>query len=269
VSVIDESSDTRLEFSDVELRGSWERRRAAIQEMKGRLNGGQFELAAQLDRVGASPSFEGHLRATGVDLGVGMRPLGYLVPVLAGPQAKVDGKLDLNLYVRGQGNSAELVRKTLVGQGSVAIDPIQFDGSRIVAELASLVALPPQGRVGSVRSQFAIGDGRISSDNLTLSIAEVPITMAGWTDFDGRIDYRIRQEGLSSKLSREARDLLGDLPIDLDDLVNLQVQGTLDALVVTMDGVPLGGGPHPDIGRQADRKRLRELGRRLRDRVLK
>jgi hypothetical protein len=267
VLVLDEPSATRLEFDGVEGGGTWEPGRAAIRELHGRLNGGRFDLVAQLDRGPDAPAFEGELRAEGVVLGVGMNALGYLVPILSGARASLDGRLDLDLYVRSRGSSAREIRETLTGQGTIALDPIRLDDSRIVAELATLVPLPAAGRVGSVRSDFAIGGQRVASKNLTLTVAQMPIVLSGCTDFQGRLDYRVKAEDLSGHLSAEARGLLADLPIDLDSLMALRVQGTVTAPELTLDGVSLAG---RDPARRADdRARIREFTRRLRDRLLR
>jgi hypothetical protein len=271
VLVLDEPSATRLEFDGVEGRGTWEPSRAAIRELHGRLNGGTFDLVAQLDRGPDAPTLEGELRAEGVDLGVGMNALGYLVPILSGTRASLDGRLDLDLYLRGRGGSAREIRESLTGQGTIALDPVRLDDSRIVAELATLVPLPPAGRIGSVKSDFAIGGQRVSSKNLTLTVAHLPIVLSGSTDFGGRLDYRVKAEDLSGHLSAEARGILSDLPIDLDDLMALRVQGTVTAPELTLDGVSLAGGPSGgDPARRAgDRARIREFTRRLRDRLLR
>jgi hypothetical protein len=270
ILVLDEPSATRLEFDGVEGRGIWESRRAQVQELHGRLNGGRFDLVAQLERGVAAPAFEGELRAEGVGLGVGMSVLGYLVPVLSGTSGSLDGRLDLDLYLRGRGATTREIQETLSGQGTISLDPIRLDGSQILAELATLVPLPPEGRVGSVRSDFAIGGQRVASKNLSLTVARVPIVLSGMTDFQGRLDYRVKAEGLSSRLAAETKGILAELPIDLDDLMALRLQGTVASPQLTLDGVSLAGGPGRDPAHRADdRARLRELTRRLRDRILR
>jgi AsmA protein len=273
VTVIDVPTRTRLEFHDLEGRAVSEGRNATIQELRGTLNGGTFEVTAQLDRSSIAPWFEGHLRAQGIALGRGMNALGYLVPVLASRSGNPDGTLDINLYLRGQGATRARLRETILGNGSVSLDPIHLDGSRLLDALAAVVDVPPQRRIGSVKSDFVIKQGRIQSDDLTVSITKVPIVLAGWTDFDGTVNYRIRGESLIERLPGKARDLLADLSIDARDLSTLRIQGAVDAPRVTVGGVALGASPAgggeetPSPG--DDRQRLRELGRRLRDQILR
>jgi AsmA protein len=276
VLVIDEPTGTRLEFRDVEGNATWQNHRATIHELHGTLNGGTFDLSAQLDGSTVSPSYEGQLRARRVELCGGMNALGYLVPVVAGTsdrvEDKVDGRLDVNLYLRGQGLTCEAIRTSLIGHGTLSLDPIRLDGSRMLAGLAGLVELPVQGCVGSVKTDVEIKRGRISTENLTLNVAKVPIVLSGWTDFDGRLDYRLKSDGLTGKLPANARNFLSELAIEPNRLAAARIRGTLDEFSVTIDGVPLdpSGGVGADPSRRGeDRQRLRTLGKRLRDRMLR
>jgi len=61
-----------------------------------------------------------------------MTALAYLVPVLAGAPASVDGKLALDLYLRGEGASRAALRRSVVGQGKVTLDRSELDGSRLL-----------------------------------------------------------------------------------------------------------------------------------------
>jgi hypothetical protein len=275
VLVIDEPTGTRLELDDVEGHATWQNRRATIHELKGSLNGGTFALSAQLDGSTPTPSYEGQLRARGVELNRGMNALGYLVPVVAGTSDRTDdqtdGRLDVNLYLRGLGLTADGIRSSLIGHGALCLDPVRFDGSKMLVELAGLVGLPIQGCVGSAKSDVEIKQGRISTENLTLNVGKMPIVLAGWTDFDGRLDYRLRSDALADKLQSSARNFLSELAIEPSRLGVVRVQGTLDDLLITMDGVPLNtdGGIGGPVRRVDDRQRLRNLGRRLRDRILR
>jgi AsmA protein len=195
------------------------------------------------------------------------------MPVLASRSGNLDGTLDINLYLRGQGATRRRLRETIVGNGSVSVDPIHLKGSRLLDELAAVVEVPPQRRIGAVKSDFVIKQGRIASDDLTVSITKVPIVLSGWTDFDGTVNYRMRGESLIERLPGKARDLLADLSNEARNLATLRVEGAVDAPKVTMGGVPLSQSPAD--GREEtpppsdDRQRLRELGRRLRDQILR
>jgi uncharacterized protein involved in outer membrane biogenesis len=273
VTIIDEPSETRLELAGVEGHATLQGRQASLHALRGTLNGGPFELAASIDRTHAEPSFEGKFHAHRVAVNEGSNLLPYLVPVLSGTSEadSADARLALSVYVRGQGKSREALRRSLVGQGSIGLDPVVLEGSRLLTEVDHLIDLPSQVLAGSVKSDFVIKNGRVSTENLTLNIGDLPIVLAGWTDFDGVLDYRVRPEALTSRLPGKAREFLSDLSIDLNDISALHVTGTLDAMQVSFDeGAAELAGRRGDPGRRGDdRVKLRNIGRRLKDRLLR
>jgi hypothetical protein len=267
LSVVDEPTGTLLEFTQVEGQGTWRRDRTTAHDLHGRLNGGRFLLEADVERGLSSPMFEGELHTRNVELGRGMHVLRYVVPILGGPSVDLAGRLDLNLYLRGQGDSSEELTRSLVGRGAVRIDPITLEGSRVLAELGQVFHLPQGARVGAVGGDFEITGGRVGSQNLRLEAGTLPIVLDGWTDFSGRVDYRVRARGLSHALSSELRAALEDLPLGVDDVLDLRLRGEPGHLELTLDGLPLTARPD---GRPPDQKdRLREAARRLRDRLLR
>jgi AsmA protein len=268
IIVVDEPSGTRLDFDQIDAHGSWEPGRTAIEALNGRLNGGEMQLAAQLVRSSGPPLYEGQVRCQAVPLNGSMGALAWLVPVLARTQSSVDGRLNLDIYLRAEGRTAEERRNSLVGRGNLVLEAVSVDGDRVIGDLTRALNLPSRASIGSIQSTFAIGEGKITSDPLTLQVGQIPITMAGWTDFDGHVDYRVAQEGLTRRLPQEARKVLAELPIDLDQLVGMRLQGTLGDLTISLDGPP--DGTDPNGPRQTDeRARLKQLGRRLRQRLLK
>jgi len=272
VTVIDHPSGSRLDFRGIEGRGTWAETLVKLHELRGTLNGGTFRLAAELDRASPGPRFGGQVEARGAALGEGMKALGYLVPVLSGAPSALGGKLDLDMQLEGRGTSRDAILGSLIGHGAIRLDPIALDRSKLLAELSSMLEVAPSGRVGSVRSDFVIRDRRVRTDNLTVSIGRTPVVMTGWTDFDRRLDYRIQVDRLAQRLPPQAREILADLEIDLKNLSILNVCGTLDALKVTVEKRPMalrrGVAPNPNR-RFDDRRRLQELSRRLRDRILR
>jgi AsmA protein len=267
VWVIDEPSRTRLNFTQIEGRGTCKGPLARVDELRGILNGGPFELAGQLDRSGPEASFEGQIRLRQAALCEGMSALGYVVPVLAGLPAQLDGKLSLDIYVQGRGRTHDAVLRSLVGHGRVSLDPIALDGSQLLAGIGTLLEQEPQRRVGAIRSDMTIKGGRVATDNLTLDVARTPIVLVGWTDFGGQVNYRLRTDRISQKLPTKAKALLSDLSVDLRDLADIKIQGTLNSLAITVDGVAVPGPNGEPVRRLDDRERLREVGRRLLDRV--
>lgn len=267
VLVVDEPSGTRLEFAEVEGQGSIRERLVSVTELRGFVNGGGVRFAAQLDRGGTALLFEGQIRARDVSLGEGTMALEYLVPVLAGADSSLGGKLSLDLYLRGRGDARAMLRESLVGHGSATLDPIQLEGSKFLTEIGSLVELPDDRRVGSVRSDVTIKGGRITTENLMIEVGKLPIALSGWTDFDGRVDYRLRPDRLADRLPERAKELLTDLTNEVDELNGVTFRGTLDAPVVSLDGAASSGAGVDASQRPEERPKLRRLGRRLRDRI--
>jgi AsmA protein len=234
------------------------------------VNGGPFAFTAHFDRTAGPPNFEGQFRASDVALEQGMSVLRYLVPVLAGAPGQLQGKLDMDVYLRGQGQTRESLEKTLVGHGSIALDPIQLAGTPLMEEIARVVEIPAQETIGSIRSAFVIQDGRITTDRLALTAARVPILVSGWTDFGGRMNYQVKVDGLVDKVPEKARQFLNGLDLDLGKLTQLTLSGSVDAVEIKLN--------RPSAGRRStveqilsndDRERLKVLGRRLREKVLR
>ena len=267
VTVIDEPTRTRLQLLGVEGKATCKGPIAFIPELTGTINGGTFALAARLDRSEAEPRFEGQIKVRDVDLDEGMHALSYLVPALAGNSARSDGTLSLDLYLRGQGDTRENLCRSLVGHGQVILDPVMLDGSQLLDQVGRVVDLPPDGRAGSIHSSLTVKDGRIASDDLTLDVAQVPLVLSGWTDFDGRIDYRLRSDRMADRLPARAREFLSELSVRFEEVADVRVKGTVDALEISLDGVVLSQAPGSSAPGGDDGAKFREFGRRLRDRI--
>ena len=152
----------------------------------------------------------------------------------------------------------------------IALNPITLDGAPLVTELSKFADLSTSRRVGSIRTDFVLRDRRITTDHFTMNIAALPITMSGWTDLDGRLDYHMKIQGLNDRLPDRARRLLGDLKVDVGSLTTLTLRGTLNQMVVQLNGVPIDGSVFHDVKLNRDeREKLKLLGRQLRDKLLR
>jgi hypothetical protein len=266
IRLVDDSTGNRLELLDVQAKGTWGRRLVSIEEMRGTINGGTFALAARLDRDPVGPRFEAEVRAAGVEIDRGLPVLGLFVPVVAGATDGVGGKFDLILALKGQGATRAEVRRSLRGHGSVALDPVDLEGSRFLAELNVLGDWPKESRIGSVTTDFQVDRGRITTDDLTIRASRFPFVLGGWTDFDGRFDYSAKVDRIAAKLPKEAKGWLADLKVNFDQLAGLRMRGSIDHVEVTVHGHPLTGDPdQPDD----ERARFRETARRIRDRFFR
>lgn len=267
-TLIDETSQTRLHMRNVEGDGIRSDRKLVVKNLRGMLNGGAFNFVGQMDRTDGVPTVEGRFQADDVVLDDGMSALRYAVPVLAGAPLNLKGHVDSDIYLQGRGATWDALSSSLVGHGVITISPVDLAGAPLVAELSKIADLNRQGRVASIRSDFGIKDRRITTDHFTLNIGRVPITLAGWTGFDGQLDYRVNLKSLSDRLPDTARQILGDLNVDFDKLTTLWVKGNVNKMVVLIDGIPLDQSLVRKVGlKREDREKLRVLGRQFLDKL--
>ncbi len=270
LSVIDEPTGTRLELTELNAHGTWQRHHAGIEQLSGQLNGGPVNLTADLERGTGCPMFEGELTARQIEVGDGARLLSCLLPMLAGQgrTAALKGKLDLDLYLRGQGDTCDDLAQSLEGQGMLRFDPVRLADAGLLAELAKALSLPRDARLAAVHGPFSIGKRRIVTQGLVCDIGSLPVTLDGWTDFESHFfDYRVRSEALAGMIVPELKEILPDLPATVDEALDLRLRRGEGPLQITAGGLPIGTDAS---GRPlSSRDRLRDLARRLRDRMLR
>ena len=269
VVLVDEPTDTELTFSAVEGEGNWEGEGAFVANLSGQLNQGPFQLTAHLDRSKEQPSFEGEFRASDVVLDDGMGVLRYFVPVLAGAPGELQGRLAMDVYLRGVGRTKEALCESLVGQGNLAMDPINLAGTPLLTEFSRYAERSPAEKMASIRSDFVIETGRISTKHLELMLGRVPMTVSGWTHLDGRLDYQVKIERFSDRLEEQARRFLSGLDIDLKSLTRLRLSGSVDHVAITLNPGAGGRPPLENLLTPEDRDRLRVLGRQFKDKLLR
>jgi AsmA protein len=198
-----------------------------------------------------------------------MSVLRYLVPVLAGAEGELKGRMAVDLYLRGRGESRDVLVKSLVGHGKVVLDPIELKDTPLMSEFAKRAELSSTESLASIRSDFEIQDGRIKTDHLTLTAGRVPLTISGSTGFDGRLDYLVKIDGVADRLPELARKFIGDMDIDIKSLTSIRLSGNVDRVAVTMNSGAAGRSPFEKVLRPEERARLRMLGRELRDKILR
>jgi hypothetical protein len=160
------------------------------------------------------------------------------------------------------------VSKSLEGHGVIGINPIDLDGAPLIAELSKVTELSRQGRVASIHSDFVIKNQRITTDHFTMNVGRVPMTLAGWTGFDGHLDYRINLKALTDRIPDKARRLLGELKVDVNTLAIVSLRGTVNQMVVQVNGVSLDKGLFRESGlKREDRAKLRSLGRQFLEQI--
>ncbi len=166
IQVVDDASGNQLEISDVAARGTWGVRQVWVEELRGKVNGGTFAMAAKLDRDPGCPRFEAEVQAIGVEIDRGMPVLGYFMPVVAGSTERVGGKFNLRLALKGQGATRAEVVRSCKGHGSVALDPI---------DLAALGS-SPSSRCSATCPSRSGGSGRSPATSRLLEGGSRPTT---------------------------------------------------------------------------------------------
>ena len=192
-----------------------------------------------------------------------------MAPVLANAPPSFDGRLKLELILKGRCGSSQELARTAKGEGRMVVEPITLEGSTFVAELARATHISPSERVGSVKpAQLpGIGDNRVTSKNLTINVSRVPVVLVGWTSFDGQVDYQLKTDQLTQKIAKETHGLLDELAFDLSGLATLRLRGDLHHLVWTVPDPTVSARGGQDEERIEDR--FRQIGRHLKDRILR
>jgi AsmA protein len=271
IELIDEPTKTKLVFKNVEGEGTRKGSLALIHHLRGTINGGPFRFSGQLDRSGPVPGVEGRFCADEVILDDGMSEvLRYVVPVLAGSPLNLKGRMHSDFHLRARGATCDALSRSLAGAGEISINPIDLGGAPVVDELRKVAEISGHGRIASIRSDFVVKDRRITTDHFTLNIGRIPMTLSGWTDLNGQIDYRIKLDALTQRIPDKARRLLGELNLDVNGLTILTLSGTVDQMVVRLNGTPLDRNLIRETGlRREDREKLRVMGRQFLDKIVR
>ncbi|MDX2037412.1 MAG: AsmA-like C-terminal region-containing protein [Isosphaeraceae bacterium] len=235
LSLEDETAGSRIEVGNVNGIVTWSSASCIVDDLSGRLNGGTIEFAARCDRTAPQPLFESETRLRGVSLSNGLRGLSYLLPMLTTAEDLVDGRIHMKLALQGRGFQGRSLEESIQGHGAITIDPIDLSTSTFLREVEALCRLPGVDRLGSVHSNFRIGEGRITSDDITIKLAGVPFVLSGWTDFQGRLEYVAHTDLTHEHLSKLPAGIVGELESKLDELAGLRIEGDRNEVRVSID----------------------------------
>ncbi len=106
------------------------------------------------------------------------------------------------------------------------------------------------------------------TDNLTLRLGRAPVVFHGWTAFDGRMEYQLAGKGkdLTDRIPSQLKELMEEWSVDVDRLVSIKIKGTVDSPAVEVGGELI----DMDLPRNGNRrKRIQEIGGKLRDQLLR
>ncbi len=181
--------------------------------------------------------YEGSVRANGwLDLNPPVPPYGLdleiekisLARMLETDlQSPIEGNLFLVAQTQGRGFSEDDIKNSLTGSGTVSLTngdlkTVDLLGSMaIVAQLAGLNEFSSgHTRFEDIKSEFRIGGGKITTDQLLLHSADLSVDAAGDIDFQGNLNFRL-QTSLSHAVSRkikpsiEENERIGPIPLIL------------------------------------------------------
>ncbi|MEQ8767038.1 MAG: AsmA-like C-terminal region-containing protein [Planctomycetota bacterium] len=196
----------------------------------GRLNGGTFQLTANVAPETEAVSFEGQLDGVGLAEGL-LSALQYTVPFLAGTgtaPASAGGKLTGKLALSSKGFDVQEVLDSLSGSGGLSISDLTLTGSALLGAIGQQLELPGLKVFEGVTGHFEVDSGRVSTEDLKLNGQKVSFYLDGSTDFDGSIDYAVSSQLVADLLSKHAGPL-GKILSKQQGLtkIPLSVDGTL------------------------------------------
>jgi len=191
------------------------------------LNEGTGTLMASADLKEEKPPVVFDMKLSDVNINQDMDVLAYLVPVLAAPDGKLTGKLNMGFNANGTGlNWQDDLSKSLKGEGNIDIKEGYIKGGKVTSKI--LKVLGGEGgeyEFDQITTKFVISDSKIYNDDISVNGEEFDIGLSGWTSFDGRLEYSANAEALSKYVGRDARRILQN--ISNDSKLPIVVTGTI------------------------------------------
>ena len=186
-------------------------------EIKGTLYGGDFGIISPIGLVEPGFPFDATFKITRTDLALLKRD----IPALQ--QKQFSGFLTIAGGLKGK----VMDWKNMTGQSTVEITDGYLWEFPVLTKILSILSTSFQGGdviITEASATLAMGEGRVTTNNLTLKSAAVSLIGEGWVDFDQNVDLNItpKVEPKSGKTGN---------PIGLinptEGLLNLHVTGTL------------------------------------------
>jgi hypothetical protein len=153
--------------------------------------------------------------------------LAYIVPVLAAPDGKLSGQLNMQFKAKGNGlNWQDDLSKSLNGEGEIEIRDGYIKGGRVTSKIIKALGKSGEYEFDKITTRFVVNDSKIFNDDISVNGKEFDIGLSGWTSFDGRIEYSADTEALSKHVGRDGRKILGAL--SQGSTLPIVVTGTID-----------------------------------------
>ena len=176
------------------------------------LNDGPGTVLASVDLKEEKPPLIFDMKLSDANINQNMDILAYIVPVLAAPEGKLAGTLNMQFKAKGNGlNWQSDLSKSLSGEGEIDIKDGYIRGGKVMTKVLKAIGGKREYEFEQVITQFVIEDSKIINDDINVNGKEFDIGLSGWTSFDGRIEYSADAEALGSQLGGDARKILGAL----------------------------------------------------------
>jgi hypothetical protein len=274
IRVVDEATGVELVLERVSADGRRGASAWRIDQLAGNCNGGRISIAGELQSGPTGYETRGQLQAESISVGRELAWLRPLAPLVLSSDVGAHGILAMDLFAQSRASDVRSLGPAITGRGRLRLDPITIGDSRLVREIAPYLKISSEARVGSLEGEFLIQNQRISTQDLVWNISDLPLHMSGWTDFSGQLDYTVQTKGLAGKLRtlsrqlpEEARQLFGELPIDLDALAALRIVGTMNAMEIRPGGAIAPDRAKPGSAEGLDR--WGQMSRRIREHLLR
>ncbi len=176
------------------------------------LNDGPGTVLASVDLKEEKPPLIFDMKLSDANINQNMDVLAYIVPVLAAPEGKLAGTLNMQFKAKGNGlNWQSDLSKSLSGEGEIDIKDGYIRGGKVMTKVLKAIGGKREYEFEQIITQFVIEDSKIINDDINVNGKEFDIGLSGWTSFDGRIEYSADAEALGSQLGGDARKILGAL----------------------------------------------------------
>ncbi len=192
-----------------------------------KLNNGPGTLSIRANLMEEKPPLVFDMKLSDVNINQNMDLLAYIVPVLAAPDGKLSGQLNMQFEAKGNGlDWQDDLSKSLNGKGEIEIKDGHIKGGRVTSKIMKALGKSGEYEFDEITTSFVISDSKIINDDISVNGKEFDIGLSGWTSFDGRIEYSADAEALSKHVGRDGRKILGAL--GQGSKLPIVVTGTID-----------------------------------------
>ena len=192
-----------------------------------KLNDGPGTVSASANLKEEKPPLIFDMQLSDVNINQNMDLLAYIVPVLAAPDGKLSGLLNMQFKAKGNGlDWQDDLSKNLNGEGEIEIKDGHIKGGKVISKVVKALGKSGEYEFDKITTRFVINDSKIINDDISVNGKEFDIGLSGWTSFDGRIEYSADAEALSKHVGRDGKKILGAL--SQGSTLPIVVTGTID-----------------------------------------